>query len=877
MITTTINGKKITLEKPMTILQAAKMNEIEIPTLCHHEILEPYGGCRLCLVEVEKMPRLQTACTQYVTDGMIVWTETEKVVEARRGILEFLLINHPLDCPYCDKAGECDLQDLVVKYGPITGRFVEGKRKHPESYDDPLIVRNMERCISCTRCVRMCDKVQGASAISMVNRSSQTFVEPFSGKRYDCEYCGNCLTVCPVGAIMSRLHRHAYRPWMIEKEVDTVCSFCGVGCSMVLQVRNNSIVRVVPEIGKGLNKGLLCSRGRFGYDYAGSSKRLKTPLIRRNGKLQEVTWADALTFIAQNLTTIKEKYGSKAIAGVASGRYTNEDNYVFQKFIRVVLGSNNIDSAAGLAYAPAQKFFEGIFGQGVTANSIYGISNSDGVFVIGSDPTSVNPVLGLQIREAHQQGIPVVTIGYMPGLKRFATNSLIPNQLTETILLAALFSGLSNKKSPPEKRSPLDDIIKNIQPITFDEAERCCRVLPGEIIGAVDVLSGMTNPSIIIGRDIIQKTEGHTNLLLLAALAHILNGRIYLLSELPNEQGLIDMGCQPDMLPGGNSLIIESFKKRYEEFFGMDVPSVKGLNLVEMIEGMHHDKIRAVYSLGENIAFNIPGSKYVRDAINKLEFLVVHDTFLTETAQLADVVLPSLSWAEKEGTFTNLERKIQLLRKAVDGHGSKNAAEDWRIFAEISKLMGFEMDYKTSADVMTEIASVSPLHKGITYEDIANSECIWPYNSEPTGYGVSIKGIGLPDVGSLLKKSDKDRVYVGIYKSLFHSESLSRNSAALAIISPKSYVMVNKILADRLSIAEGDYISISTDTGTAELPAQIDANLPENIILIPNNFEGKGVFEFMNWKINPAVGSPAMDTTEATVKKIKSPAQGELA
>ncbi|HEX8948367.1 MAG TPA: 2Fe-2S iron-sulfur cluster-binding protein, partial [Dissulfurispiraceae bacterium] len=304
MITVTINGKQIKLEKPVTILEAARMTGIKIPTLCHHKALEPYGGCRLCLVEIEKMPRLQASCTQNVTDGMVVWTETERVVEARKAVLEFLLINHALDCPYCDKAGECDLQDLVMKYGPSAGRFAEGKRKHPESYDDPIIVRNMERCISCTRCVRMCSKVQGKSAIAMINRTSKTFVEPFSGGRYDCEYCGNCLSVCPVGAIMSRLHKHTYRPWFIEKNVDTVCSFCGVGCSVTAQVRGNSIIRIIPDAAKGVNKGLLCNRGRFGYDYVGNSRRLKSPMIRKNGSLQEATWSEAFTYVAQKLNEV---------------------------------------------------------------------------------------------------------------------------------------------------------------------------------------------------------------------------------------------------------------------------------------------------------------------------------------------------------------------------------------------------------------------------------------------------------------------------------------------------------------------------------------------------------------------------------------------
>jgi NADH dehydrogenase/NADH:ubiquinone oxidoreductase subunit G len=280
MITVTINEKEITLEKPVTVLEAARSAGISIPTLCYHPALERYGGCRLCLVEVEKMPRLQTACTLMTADGMIVRTETDAIAEVRRGILEFLLINHPLDCPYCDKAGECELQDLVEKYGPTTGRYKEKKRKMPESLEDAIIVRNMERCIVCTRCVRMCEGVQGASAIAVMERGGHSHIEPFSGGKYDCEYCGNCISVCPVGAIMSRLHRHSYRPWQMTDQVETICPYCGVGCTVTAQVRDDTIKRVIPKLGSPVNNGLLCSRGRFGYEFVGNRDRLTRPLIR---------------------------------------------------------------------------------------------------------------------------------------------------------------------------------------------------------------------------------------------------------------------------------------------------------------------------------------------------------------------------------------------------------------------------------------------------------------------------------------------------------------------------------------------------------------------------------------------------------------------
>lgn len=869
MITLTINGKKITLEKQVTILDAAKMAGIKIPTLCHHEALEAFGGCRLCLVEVEKMPRLQTSCTLKVTDGMVVRTETEKVVEARKAMLEFLLINHALDCPYCDKAGECDLQDLAMKYGPSGGRFAEGKRKHPESYEDPIIVRNMERCISCTRCVRMCEKVQGASAISMVNRTSKTFVEPFSGGRYNCEYCGNCLTVCPVGAIMSRLHKHTYRPWYIEKEVNTVCSFCGVGCSLTAQVRGDSLVRVIPEIGKGLNKGLLCNRGRFGYDYISSPRRLKSPMIRKDGELRQTTWSEAFTYIAQRLTDIKKRSGSEAIGGIASARCTNEDNYVFQKFMRVALGTNNIDSVAGFAFGPAQRFFETIFGQGVTANPIHGISRSDGIFIVGGDPTTVNPILGLQVRSASRKGVPVITVGHMPGLKNFSARRLVPGPLADTVVLAALVSGLMEKKSFSGEKASFEEMLKKMQPVSLSEAAESSGIPEEDLNACIDVLAGLTNPSLIIGRDSIQSSRSGDNLLLIAALVYLLNGRIYLLSELPNEQGLIDMGCAPDMLPGGRPLAVDTFRNRYGEFFSSEIPSTPGLGLMEMVEAARAGKLKALYVMGENVAFNVPGNRFVEEALSGLEFLVVQDIFLTETAQFAHVVLPSLSWAEKEGSYTNLERRLQHARKAIDGLKSSGSMEDWKILAEIGAMLGAEMKYEDAHDILAEIARVSPLHKGISYEDMDRGDCIWPYRGEPLRHDLSIGGITLPDTTKIMGPGNRNKIYLGVEKPLFHSASQSRNSSALNSILPEPYVRIGRGLADTLSVFAGDYVAVSTSSGTMELRALIDADLTADMVFAANNFEGKGVYRIMPWKMNNATKTPALDGVEVVLKKIE--------
>jgi predicted molibdopterin-dependent oxidoreductase YjgC len=558
MIRLTINDREITIEKQMTVLDAARQGGIKIPTLCNHEVLKPYGGCRLCVVEVERMPRLQNACSLMAADGMVVRTESDEISNVRRGILEFLLINHPLDCPYCDKAGECELQDLVNKYGPSVGRFKEEKRKVTESHKDQVLARNMERCVVCTTCVRMCNDVQGASAIDMVGRGGRTRMEPFSAASFNCEYCGNCLTVCPVGAILSRLYIHSFRPWQVDKEVETVCSYCGVGCSLVVQIRDDSIKRVIPKIGLGLNNGLLCVRGRFDYEYIADPDRLKTPLIRKDGKLQQASWSEAFSIVADRLGEIKKRDGGSAIAGIASSRCTNEDNYVFQKFIRLVCGSNNIDSVSRAGYAAAQKYFEDLLGQGITANIIDGLKNSDVIFVLGGDPTAVNPIMGLSIREAYRRGAKVVVFGPAKGLERHCSLQIDPPVFKEAGALQELLAAIFKDKGVRGEKLDIDRRIRELVELYSGQFDMT------EMEELKNILLESASTSIVFGMDLVQRRDGHRSMFAIAGLTYLLEARLYLLSERTNEQGLIDAGCVPDMLPGGRPIGIYDFKRKYE-------------------------------------------------------------------------------------------------------------------------------------------------------------------------------------------------------------------------------------------------------------------------------------------------------------------------
>lgn len=871
MIKVTINGREVQLDKQVTILEAARRAGIKIPTLCHFEGLEMYGGCRLCLVEVEKMPRLQTSCTLMVTDGMVITTESEQIAAARRGMLEFILTNHPLDCPFCDKAGECELQDLVYLYGGTEGRFTEPKAKHPESNVDPILARNIERCISCTRCVRMCDGVVGASAISMINRGRHTVMEPFSGGKFDCEYCGNCLTVCPVGSILSRLYKETYRPWQIERTVRTVCGHCGVGCSYDLQVRDEAIKRVIPRIGEGLNRGLLCARGRFGYEFVGSKDRLKKPLVRRDGNLVETTWDEALGFIAAKLSEIVKAHGGEAVAGIASVRCTNEDNYVFQKFMRGVVGTNNIDSAARLAFSGAQAYLESLRGQGVTANVIAGLAKSDVIFVAGGDPAMVTPILGLEIRGAAKKGAKIVSLDPAPGLEFFNPHKIVPSLFAEGAVLESLLCRVVSARGMTGELPHLEEAIRAAVAVESGVAD-------AEIEKAAATLSGAQSPAFVIGPDIVQRADGNRNLFLLAALSYVTGGRIFLLSGKANEQGAVDMGCLPDTLPGGRPLAIDGFRKRHEDACGMSVPAREGLSLMEMFPAMtngQNGRIRALYVMGENPAFNLPGGNSIKSAMETLDLLVVQDIFLTETAKMADVVLPALSWAEKDGTFTNLERRIQRVNRGVNRDGR----EDWRIIADLSGRMGAAMEYASSEAVMSEIARVSPVHRDLHYSDIETGAMQWPYHGEPLRGEASAVNASLANSASLASSADarqntgSGRFALLVDRPLFQSGTLTRRSKALLKLIPKATVKMNPTDAESLGIS-GGLVRVTSDSGSIELEAVLDASVQKGAVKISNHFEGAGVFGLMPLPLlDPVTKAPALEGCLVAVEPLKGEAK----
>ena len=862
MIKLTINSREIHLDKPMTVLEAARANNIMIPHFCDHPLLEKFAGCRMCLVEIEGARGLQTSCTVRASDGMVVHTETPEVIKARKAVMEFFLINHPLDCPHCDKAGECKLQDYSVMYGPEAGRFEETKFLEPESTRDPLIVRNMERCIMCTRCVRACREVQGASAISVVGRGKHSFIEPFSGSRFDCDYCGLCITVCPVGSLMSALHRHSYRPWETTSTADTICPFCGVGCSVTVQMRGNAIQRTIPKYRAGVNEGTLCARGFFGYDYAESPQRLTTPLIRKGGKLLPATYEEALSYTYGKLMDAVRSNGPSSVAAIASARCTNEDNYMLQRFFRGALGSDNIDSIARIGLSASRGIMDSILGPGSTASPLCGIKNSGAVLVLGGDPTTQSPVLGVRIRNARDRGAEVVVIGSAPGLSAHTSVHINVHPGNEGHVLSALLSGLAGKSRPQRGNDNAERITGSLQAPSRDELAKCCdTTLVDNAVNALSMVQGTV--SIVLGRDLAAGSHGARNLALAAALSHALDALVYLCSEGPNENGALDMGCAPGILPGGWDPGDPDAKELYERAYGSPLPKSTGRTLMEFMEGAGSGEIKAMFIMGENPAFNLPESKRASDSLGNLDFLAVQDIFMTETAEMADVVFPALGWPEKEGTFVNLERRIQVLGRAVKRDGLR---EDWRILGDLCRLSDMKTDMNSAEDVFREISALSPLHKNSSYQSIRAGSDMFPYN------GKVIAPPALPekfheDTATLPPLRDDAGLTAVLYRPLFHSGTLSRFSGALNSIMPAPLFLVNPDTAETCDLIEGDPAVASNDKGALQGIIHIDKSIADNVVFISNNFKGSGLLGLLSYIIDPITKTPYVEAAQITLKK----------
>ena len=655
-VTLTVDGKKVTAPAGTLLIEACKSVGIEVPSFCYYPNFSLQGACRMCLVKIEKMPKLQTACTTVIAEGMVVTTESDEVKQARKGMLELVLGNHPLDCPVCDAGGECELQDMTFSYGAAESKFMERKNHRDEQQWSPVVFFDRPRCILCYRCVRVCGEGMDVWALGVQNRGVSSIIAPNKQDHLECEECGMCIDICPVGALTSGAYRYKTRPWEM-KHVGTVCTHCGDGCKTTLGVRRSDtgmeIVRGDNRDKSGTNGDFLCIKGRYGFDFASSDERLTQPLIRKNGKLTPSTWEEAFELVGKKFAEIRDRDGGSAIGVIGSNRTTNEENYLLSKFARTVLKTNNVDhhrTADFPALAAALR------GKTEATASMADVFSTRAILLIGNDPTEQHPLLAWQIRNnvrLHRAKLYVINSEPIK-LRRQATE-FVQIPVGSQARLASFLAG--------------DDAA----------AGSLVSAAAGKEIWIPlrDKLRAEANLIIIFGSEI----RGSAILDLVKFGSGVAGAKFICLGDYSNSRGAADMGLYPDLLPGYHP-VSDAGRQFHREW--AEVPNVAGLDLPGMIDAAKSGKLKALYVVGSNPV----GRLNIDPFVFAKSFVVVQEMFLTETAEMADVVLPAANAYEKSGTITNTCGDVQLVKKAGDVSGAKS---DFEMIVRIADAMGHDV------------------------------------------------------------------------------------------------------------------------------------------------------------------------------------------
>jgi formate dehydrogenase major subunit len=840
------------IEQGETILEFVRKNlgRDKIPTLCQADNLENYGSCRICSVEVARSEngpaKVMASCHTPVLEGLYIYPSTEKIKKLRKNIIELILTGYPADkVKPAPGMLPTEFQTVLSSVGIPFVRY-PSVPKLPDPVPDsshPYIRSDFSECINCYRCVRACDELQSEHVLGIHGRGIKSRIIKGSDQNFTespCVSCGACVQTCPTNALTDRF---GTKTVIADNTVRTVCTYCGVGCNLEVKVRDGVIMGIQSPTDAEVNRGHTCLKGRFAFQFYNHPDRLRSPLIKRNGKFEEASWEEAYNYVSTRFREIKEKYGSDALAGISSARCTNEENYLMQKFFRVVIGTNNIDGCARVCHAPTAMGMQWAYGTGAATNSINDLYSTGCILVIGSNPLAAHPVTGTRIRSLAQRGVPLIVIDPLrTDLARFAkyhiqnrpgTNVAVLNMFARFILGA----GLADDKFIESRTEGWNEFKEYLENLDISELEKICGVESSLVRDAAVEYASAGAAMEFHGLGVTEHWQGTKAITLISNIA-MMTGNIGKagagvnpLRGQNNVQGAADMGVQPHQGPGYLDVEDPVINARYSEFYGTAYPSSRGYRIPEMFEASRNGHLKAMWIMGEDLLQTDPNTCHVRDALEGLEFLVVQELFMTGTARLADVVFPASSFFEKEGTFTNGERRIQRVQRAVDPlPGTK---PDGQIVAEMMNAMGYTQKEYSAETILVEIAAVVPFFRGVTWNNLGTDGKQWPVREDGSDTKILHeqtfkRGKGKFHIWDFedspeVRENSSEYPYLlttGRILEHYNSGTMTRRTPNLEL-ADEDILYMNPVDAYSKGIESGDYATVFSDRGQTNLKARI--------------------------------------------------------
>ncbi|MFP4447320.1 MAG: formate dehydrogenase subunit alpha [Bacteroidales bacterium] len=903
-INLTIDNKKIQAEEGANLLQVALDNGIHIPYLCYHKKLSPTGACRMCVVKIEGEKGLIMSCTVNAREGMNVTAFDGEIDSMRKRTLEYLLAEHNdhYDGTYWDEfhywVRKYDLDDPDARsYPKITGNI-----EFPVDDTSPVLTYDASKCIKCFRCIKGCDEVQGKNVLSFSERGITSYIIAGMDKwvESECDGCGECVQLCPTGALVEKPHRNEINIDKIEKKVRTTCPYCGVGCQVLLFIQNGKIVRTEGVEDVMPNDGRLCIKGRFGLDYVHSKDRLTKPLIKKNGEFVEASWEEATDLIAEKFNAIKEKYGSEALAGYGSAKCTNEDNYIFQKFIRIAFGNNNLDYCTRLCHASTVTAMLKSLGSGAGSNSIEDFATTDCLFVIGNNIIETHPVTATFAKNGQYKGNKIIVCDpRWTKMVDYADVWLQPRMGTDVALLNGLMHVIIKENLIDEDfiqsrveggMKAFEQLKSLVQKYTPEETERITRVPKSKITEAARIYAGASKAMIATGMGLSQQVVG-THMVFSLINMMLITGQIGKEGagiDPPrgqnNVQGVTDIGVSPINYPGYIPVSDETNRRKMAKLWNVEyekLPAEPGLTTVEIMHAAHDEKIKGMYIMGENPMMTDPDLNHTEEALKKLDFLVVQDIFPTETTPFADVILPASSFAEKDGTFVNSDRRTLRVRKAVEMPGE--AEEDWKIIMNIARKMGYNLgEYKNAKEIFEEIRKATPIMAGITYKRIENEGIQWPCPDDnhpgtktlfldqfktPSGLGI-LNPVNHSEQKEKPSKEFPFLLNTGRILYQYHTSTMSRRNKSLNDFANEPYVLMNPLDAEKRGFENGDKVKIHNNRGMLETNIRVDDGIAEGELFMPFHFHEAKVNILTRGELDPYSKIPSFKYSACQVEKV---------